>query len=164
MQNKKIYKVSSFLVLVLLFAIALCGCGKTAPSGKEVHLSYINTQKTSLVEEKTYLKAEGTLPQIDEVLTLLATPSSKLEYYAPLSQEVSVISRSYIAGRLTVSFSENYLDLDAATEILTRASIVKSLTQIEGVEQVTFCVKGEPLKDKLNKEVGAMTASVFVDG
>ena len=75
-----------------------------------------------------------------------------------------MLSRSYFAGRLTVDFSEAYKNLSAADEILTRASIVKSLTQIEGVESVAFCIKGQPLKDQLNKEVGGMTASMFIDG
>ncbi len=164
MQKRRTKSVSVLCALFLVLTTILSGCSKTETPGEEVVLSYIHVQKTKLVEEKTYLVAEGTLPQIDEVLTLLATPSSKLVYYAPLSQEISVVSRSYFNGHLTVNFSESYKDLDPASEILTRASVVKSLTQIEGVEKVSFCIKGEPLKDKLNKEVGAMTASSFVDG
>lgn len=164
MNDKRIFRTSFLCMLFLTFIASLLGCGKTEPVGEEVILSYISTQKTKLVETKTYLVEEGVLAQIDEVLTLLATPSLRVEYYAPLSQEVSVISRSFMDGRLAISFSEAYKDLDAATEILTRASIVKSLTQIESVEKVAFYIKGEPLKDKLNKEVGTMTASMFIDG
>lgn len=163
MQNRQTNRFFIICALILVLVGSMLGCGKAETTEEAVVLTYINTQKTKLVEEKTYLSEEKTLAQIDEVLTLLATPSSKLAYYAPLSQEISVISRSYINGFLTVNFSENYKDLDAATEILIRASVVKSLTQIEGVEKVAFCVKGEPLKDKLNKEVGVMTASLFID-
>lgn len=163
MQRNKIYRLLALLTLTFVFMLSLSACSKTLPEGEEVYLSYINTQRTGLVEQKTYLTGERTIEQIDEVLSLMATPSLKVEYYAPLSQELSVISRSYIAGKLTINFTENYKELDAATEILTRASIVKSLTQIEGVERVAFCIKGQPLKDKLNKEVGTMTVSSFVD-
>lgn len=163
MQKQQTYKIPVFFVAFLLLVIVLAGCGKTEPVGEEVVISYINTQKTKIVEAKTYLTEGGTLNQVDEVLTLLATPSSKLEYYAPLSQEISVISRSLVGGHLTVDFSEEYNRLDTVTEILTRASVVKSLTQVEGVNKVSFCVKGEPLKDSLGKEVGTMTAAMFID-
>lgn len=164
MQKNQTYRLKFIYLALLVLALLLSGCGrKEEPQGTPVVLSYISTQKNKIVEAKTYLTGKNASEQLNEVLTLLATPSSKLEYYAPLSQEVSVLSKSLVNGSLTMNFSEEYKQLDTVTEILTRASLVKSLTQIEGINKVTFYIKGEPLKDSLDKKVGAMTADMFID-
>lgn len=164
MQNYHKKKCGFFYVALICLILLLVGCSdEETPQGKPIVVSYINTQKTKLVEVEAYLTTERINMQLDEVLTCLKTPSSKMEYYAPLSQGIEVISRSVIGGHLTINFSEEYKQLDATTEILTRASLVKSLTQIEGIDRVTFFIKGEQLKDSLGKKVGQMTATMFLE-
>ena len=164
MQNEQKKKYGFFYMVLTCLTLLLVGCAtKEVPQGKPIVVSYINTQKTKLVEVEAYLATDRISTQLDEVLTCLKTPSSKMEYYAPLSQGIEVISRSVIGGHLTINFSEEYKQLDAATEILIRASLVKSLTQIQGIDRVTFFVKGEQLKDSLGKKVGQMTATMFLE-
>jgi len=163
MQKYQKYIYAFLSVVCILPMLLLAGCGKEeVPQGKPIVISYINTQKTKIVEEEVFLKKERLSEQLDEVLTYLKTPSSKMEYYAPLSQEIEIISKSVIGGHLTINFSEEYKQLDAATEILTRVSLVRSLTQIEGIHKVTFYVRGEQLKDQLGKKIGPMTATMFI--
>lgn len=163
MRNYLKYVNVGFCMACVCLTLLLTGCGKeNVPQGKPIIISYINTQKTKIVEEEVFLQTEYISTQLEEVLTYLKTPSSKMEYYAPLSQEIEVISKSVIGGHLTINFSEEYKALDTATEILTRVSLVRSLTQIEGIEKVTFYVRGEQLKDSLGKKIGPMTAAMFI--
>ena len=62
-----------------------------------------------------------------------------------------------------LNVSTEYKQLDALSEILTRASLVKSLTQIKGIDKVTIHIEGEPLKDASDNALGAMTADMFID-
>ncbi len=164
MQQNQTYKYKYIYMLFVLFAIVLSGCG-TGKETKEtpIVMSYISTQKTKIVEEQAALTGETMYARLEEVLKLLETPSSKMEYYAPLSQGVRVMSKGITDGHLIINLSEEYKQLDAVTEILTRASLVKSLTQVDGISKVTIYIKGEALKDSLGKKIGPMTAAMFID-
>lgn len=151
------------LFCMLLFGCMLVSCAEKTPQGEKVLMYCINFQKTKIVEEELYLQTASVEEQIEEVLEFLSTASPKLEYQVPLSQEITVLSTNQMNETLILNLSEGYKALDAATEILTRASLVKSLTQIEGISKVNILVKGEPLKDHLGKLVGNMTADMFID-
>ena len=58
--------------------------------------------------------------------------------------------------------NEEYEELEEVEEILCRASIVQSLTQVEGIEKVAFYIGEEPLKTKSGDIVGFMKANSFV--
>ena len=49
------------------------------------------------------------------------------------------------------------------TEVLYRAAVVKTLTQIAGIEGVSFQVAGTPLSDQKGNAVGVMTDDSFVE-
>jgi germination protein M len=74
-----------------------------------------------------------------------------------------VLNTSLNNKTLLLNLSEGYKNLNSVMEILTRASLVKSLTQIDGIERVSILIKGEPLQDSLGKKVGNMTADMFID-
>ena len=160
--NKFIYRPLVFLS-ILFFIPLLASCGKEEPEGTRVAMSYINFQGTKIVEQEAYLTGNTVEEQIQEVLTFLSTVPQKLDYQVPLSQGISVLSTDIAKDILVLNLSEEYKMLDSVMEILTRASLVKSLTQIEGIEKVNIHINGEPLKDSLDKLVGNMTADMFID-
>jgi len=162
MKHRRIFAYKFILGLLLLMCIC-AGCGKDEQEGIPVVLSYIGPQFSKIVEQHTFLTAEGMEEQLEEVLTYLATPSEKLEYYAPLSQGITVMTTNVTNGSLVLNVSPEYKQLDALAEILTRASLVKSLTQIKGIDKVTIYIAGEPLKDAAGNMLGAMTADMFID-
>ena len=47
--------------------------------------------------------------------------------------------------------------------MLVRAAIVRTLTQIEGIQYVTFQIKSEPLTDASGTVIGIMNADMFID-
>lgn len=151
------------LVTVLVLLPMLSACAKEEPQGTPVAMSYINFQGTRIVEEKAYIQGDTVQEQLTGVLALLATPPQKLDYQVPLSQGIRVQTTDVTNGVLLLNLSEEYKSLDTVTEILTRASLVKSLTQINGIDMVKIHINGEPLKDSLDKTIGAMTADMFID-
>ena len=162
MNKLKIYRLSVLFVLLLLFG-TLVGCGKEEAKGTLVRMSYIGSMDNRIVEKDTYLSGESTEAQLEEVLTLLATAPPKLEYHVPLSQGISVLTTNLANRSLVLNLSKEYKQLSILAEILTRASLVKSITQIEGIDSVTIHVDGQPLRDSLDKVIGAMTADMFID-
>ena len=63
----------------------------------------------------------------------------------------------------TVDFSKEYYDLTAAQEVLLRASVVRTLTQLDSISYVTFTVNSIPLVDSDDEIVGSMGADDFVE-
>ena len=53
--------------------------------------------------------------------------------------------------------------MNVVTEVLYRAAVVKTLTQIAGIEGVSFQVAGTPLSDQKGNAVGVMTDDSFVE-
>ena len=47
--------------------------------------------------------------------------------------------------------------------MLTRAAIVRTLTQIPGIDYVSFTVQGELLTDSSGIAVGTMSSDLFID-
>lgn len=64
--------------------------------------------------------------------------------------------------QLTIYFLSSYYNLDKIDEVLLRASIVKTLCQLDGVEYVEFYVEEEPLTID-GENVGIMSKLSFLD-
>ncbi len=156
-----IYKCISLLAGIAL-VLVLSACSKEE-KGISVMMSYISSQGSKIIENPEVLHGETVEEQLEEVLTLLSTMPQKLEYQVPLSQGVEVLTTNITKSSLVLNLSEEYKQLGVVMEILTRASLVKSITQIEGIKSVTIHINGEPLKDSLDKTVGALTADMFID-
>jgi len=161
-KSARIIKYSIFLT-VLVFCFGLTGCKSEEISGTPIVMSFINYDGSKMTEKTVYLAGETVEEQLDEVLLLLSTPSQKLEYQVPLSQEITLKDYKLTNNSLSLNLSAGYKQLNAQQEILTRAALVKSLTAIKGIEKVNIFVEDVPLHDSLGKRVGTMTADMFID-
>ena len=143
--------------------ICLAGCGKQQNQGTSVEISYLNKSETKIVTEEHYLEGATTKEMIVEVLTLLCSVPENKELKATLSGGINIINYSLEGEQVTVSLGEKYKELSRTTEVLTRAALVRSLTEIPGVTYVVITVGGEPLTDLAGNAIGIMTADMFVD-
>lgn len=157
------YKFTAILLLLLAAVCVIGGCGKKEEEGTKIRLSFISFEGTKIIEQDYYLMAEDRKGQLEEVMQQLSVSPAKLEYQVPLAQGFTVLSYYTRDNNLNLNLSAEYKKLDSVTEILTRASLVKSLTQIEGIDSVTIRIAGEALKNSSGKEMGKLTADMFID-
>ena len=151
------------LLLMTVLMICLAGCGKQQNQGTSVEISYLNKSETKIVTEEHYLEGATTKEMIVEVLTLLCSVPENKELKATLSGGINIINYSLEGEQVTVSLGEKYKELSRTTEVLTRAALVRSLTEIPGITYVMITVGGEPLTDLAGNALGIMTADMFVD-
>ena len=151
------------LLFMTVLMICLAGCGKQQNQGTSVEISYLNKSETQIVTEEHYLEGATTKEMIVEVLTLLCSVPENKELKATLSGGINIINYSLEGEQVTVSLGEKYKELSRTTEVLTRAALVRSLTEIPGVTYVMITVGGEPLTDLAGTALGIMTADMFVD-
>lgn len=161
--------VKKYMILlgVLCICLLFSGCQKEEPGltedGIGINVYYLNKDETKISTEVKTLDKGTTKEMIVQTLQFLALAPESVELKAPISAAFSVISYSFEEKQVTVTVSEQYRNLTKTTEILTRAAIVRSLTQIPGVEYVCMTINGEPLMDTMGNAVGFMTANMFID-
>lgn len=152
-------------IIFLLFFVLLAACGReNAPAeGRTIRLYYLGNPETKVVAKEYTLLAEETRQQAEEIVQALSVLPDKLEYKAPLSMGFTLLNYEVAGNLLTLDVSAEYKKMKPTTEILVRAALVQSFTQIEEIGYVSITVEGEALHDALGNVVGAMTAGQFVD-
>lgn len=155
-----------FFAAVLIMGLLLCtACAdrRKAQEGTTYKIYYVNNDETKIVEREYVSETLDGELLFEELLEQLAHISEKMEYETLLDKEISVAGHTLDNGLLTLDFDESYHYLRGTREILVRASIVRTLTQIPGVERITFTVNGEQLTDAAGAAVGVMAADTFIE-
>lgn len=155
-----------FFCMALLMGLCLCtACAgrDTEQEGTAYQIYYVNNDETKMIGREYVSATTDTELLLEELMGQLAAIPEKMEYETPLATEISVKGHTLDNGLLTLDFDESYRKLYGVREILVRASIVRTVTQIPGVERVTFTVAGEQLADGMGVAVGVMTADSFIE-
>lgn len=158
-------KIKTMLGCALLLALLCTACtgGKQPESGKVYHIYYVNNEETKNLTVDYTSGTEDTETLLEELLGQLEQIPSKFEYEAPLAGSFALLGYTLDSGQLTLDFDGYYREMDSIKEVLTRAAIVRTLTQIPGIEYVSFTVQGELLTDSNGVAVGTMSSDLFID-
>lgn len=150
-----------FLILVTLF---FAGCAKQdANEGKDRYSIYfLNREETAIGEFAYYTNTQEPLKVLGELLTILGQSPTNVNYNETV-RNFLVTAYSINDDVVQISVDENYKKLSPTTEVLTRAAIVRTLTQIKGIRYVNMKVGENDLTDSLGGIIGSMTAEQFVD-
>ena len=160
---KRVKKYILTGILLILLAV-LSGCGTQEPeTGKKISVYYVNTAETKVEVHDQYLNTKTPEGQLEEIMTFLSTTPEKLEYKAPFDMGFQILDYDVEDGKLAINVDKAYSDLSATTEVLVRAAIVRTLTQLPGVKYVTITVEGSQLYDNAGELVGWMNADQFIN-
>lgn len=107
--------------------------------------------------------AEALREQILALLWKMNAGISDDRSMAVLPEDVFVEELSVSDGILTLSLSENYLNMRADRELLARMALVKTLTQLDGVDAVRFYIAGSPMAEADGSVMPPYTAESFVE-
>jgi len=161
MKKRNIIKILFFLILV---TILFTGCSKKDENeGKERYsIYYINREETEIGEFAYYTQTQEPIKVLGEMLTILGQTPNNVNYNETVRNYL-VTAYSINNDVVQITVDENYRKLSPTTEVLTRAAIVRTLTQIKGIRYVNIKVGEEDLTDSLGGVIGSMTADQFVD-
>lgn len=154
----------------LLFIIFLLGCVLSGCSGEEIikqdgeyYLYYTNIDENGLEHELYRAKAAQTDALIREFIEKLGNQPQDIGHVNLLPNSVQILNYRYEDENLELNMSESYGELAPGREILSRAGLVKTLIQIDGVGSVTILVDGEPLANSKGVAIGIMNEQTFVE-
>lgn len=142
-------KRKTVLFLVVLLCFLISGCVTDEKREDEMYVYYLNADGNGLTQ-KIY-------PKMDVEAAL-----DKLITHSVLPKNVQIVEYKLERNRLSVFFNNEYTGMNKSTEVLVRAAIVQTMTQIDGIDFLSFYVGKEPLKNKDGNPIGLMSAQDFV--
>lgn len=156
-------KITAVIAICLLFLCASCGREQEPEGGKTYKIYYVNNEETNTITREYSSATAGAEELLEELLEQLGQIPEKLEYEAPLANSFKLLAYTLDGGQLTMNFDEQYRSMDTMKEILTRAAIVRTVTQIPEISYVSFMVQGEMLADSSGMAIGTMSADTFIE-
>ncbi|WP_035773493.1 GerMN domain-containing protein [Butyrivibrio sp. VCD2006] len=164
--NTTLKRLANLILCVMLLAFCLTSCANTdkEEDPNSVQVYYLKSDEAGMVCEDYHVLSDmsNTKAVIEELLAKMRTMPEKLEYEAPIYGPVNLLDYSLNGNVLTLNFAGSYTATEKTTEILDRAAMVRTLTQVPGVEYVTFTVERSPLLDGNGNIIGNMSADNFV--
>ena len=151
-------------MLVLFCLLAFCACGREQESNANIYqVYYVSNTETKVEMHEHQMQGTTAKQQLDELIECLSTMPEKLEYKAPFAMGFSLLDVSLEEERVLLNVDAAYKEMPPTTEVLVRAAIVRTLTQIPEISYVGINVEGEQLYDNLENPVGWMSADQFID-
>ncbi len=147
--------------LLLALAVLLGGCGGKKGEDNSYTVYYVNSTGTRLLERSYSPKAQTFEEMMDELWEQLLSPP--VGYLSVIPSEVGFNGYERGIDALRIDFSKEYYDLSNTQEVLLRAAVVKTFSQVPGVVKVMITVEKEQLLDLEGQPVPAMDANSFID-
>lgn len=158
-----------FLILAVLISAAAAGCRES--NSVEIpdvengvySIYYSNTDGTELIAKNYKVEGENPHPVVAELLEQLLKAPDKADCISVFPENIRVPRFQLESGLLYLFFENGYSAMEPVQEILCRAAVVKTLTQIPEVEYINFHVGDQPLTDSKGNQIGIMMASDIAD-
>ena len=156
-----------FAVFLLALACLLCGGCKAETVQSEndsgYMIYYLNAAGNQLVGNRYETEITEKEALVMEFLTKLNSVPVDLECQSAMPQQVEKMTFRLEANVLHLYADANYALMNSVREILCRAALTKTLTQIPGIDYLTIYCAEQPIVDASGKTVGLLSAADFVD-
>ncbi|MBD5541231.1 MAG: GerMN domain-containing protein [Lachnospiraceae bacterium] len=152
------------IFLLCLGVCLLCGCnGGDNGEPKDYRVFYVDKEETKVSSEEISIEETETEEILQALFQVLKTPPDDTGLRSAIPENVELESFAYADYQLVLNFNEEYASMSPTGEVLSRAAIVRTLCQVDGINYVAFNVGGEPLVNVSGIPVGYMSAEQFVD-
>ena len=151
-------------LLAWMCLLLLVACGREdAEETDRMKVYYVSNSETKVEMHEVEMQAAEESARLQELMDCLSTSPEMLEYKAPLNMGFKVLGTKLEEGNLSIDVDAAYNDLPAMTEVLVRAAVVRTLTQLPDVNLVMITVEGNQLSDRKGNVIGWMNADQFID-
>ena len=164
---KKARSWSFGVLFCLVCAMLLSGCKEretpsSAPEEGRYLVYYLNSSGVTLSPQEYEAVETRAEALADELMGQLIHVPKDLDCQTPLSEKVAYRECRLDGQMLYLYFDVNYVSMKPEQEILCRAALARTLTQIQGVDYISIYCGDQPLMDRQGNPVGAVAASDFI--
>lgn len=152
-------------LLPLLLLLCLTGCAKEPemPAGSVYQIYMVNKEETKVDFYECAIEEDNQQKLLEYLLLQLQEVPQDTQFRAAIPDGISLPELILKDETAVLNFSEDYYNLSTGGEILSRAAIVRTLTQVPGVKYCGFQIGGNALTSATGMPVGIMRADMFID-
>ncbi len=157
-------KLKSILCIISLFTVGIfgiAGCSKSEETGYDIF--YKNGAGNQLVTVKYESETKNTLKLARELIDQMQEMQKKSKYICLMPEYVAVENVTLESDVVSVYFNKGYNDMPDDAELLLRAGLVKTITQIPEVRYVQIYVENVVAQYSDGKSMWLLEADDFVD-
>ena len=147
--------------------ILTAGCGSAPqetpnPEKGDYGIYYLNSSGLAL-ESSLYHSDEKSPEKLaEEMLRELGEKPANSDYQTAVPAETKMTYLFLENNLLTLNFDKSYYNMTKEREIMCRAALARTLSQIPGVDYITINCDGQPLQNDMGNPVGVFSGSDFV--
>lgn len=158
-------RVLSMILLIMVLLLTSCSHmnKKTEVSKNEYQIYYIDSKSSGIVSEGYSLDGQTKDEQVKELLEVLQNDPNNMIYKKAIPDNITIKDYEIVDNQLIINFDSNYSQLIGISEVLCRATVVKTMCQIPGIDFVLFNVNGQALIDSNGVQTGLMTSEFFIE-
>ncbi len=169
-------RIVSLLLVIMILAVSVFSAGcddstdeiviennkETVLKEGEYQIYYLNKDMTTLKSKVIEYDKDKSVEDMAEVFMSYINKYI-VEETKDITTSATLLNVNISNGILTLDFDKTYIESQGITEILLRACIVLTMTQIEGVDYVGITVNGQTIKDEAGNTINKMKADDFVN-
>ncbi len=140
-----------------------CASNTVEDTATKAVVYYPDEDYGELLSLERTLFADTIEGKVDELSRALLTEPLIDHMIPTLNDDVYIKSRTISGNLLRVDMSASYNGLSKTQEVLTRAAIVETFTQIDGISYVEISVNGIPLAGEDKIAYGPMRGDSFIN-
>lgn len=164
--KKKIFRKIAYLLSIFIGAGLLLACSSSKETVSNVMIYYLKPLEAGIAswESDINVNATDVNTAVSQTLKALSKSPGIADSQPAISEPVTLLIFSVDEKAKTVNldFAPEYEELGRTSEILRRAAIVRTLTQLKKIDTVTFTISGRGLRDHNGNEIGNMTSDMFI--
>lgn len=157
---------SKLLVVLFTLCLGLLGCEKQQAEDESLDsykIYYLNTAGTKMVSQDYQTDTTDVELLIQELMEQFLKVPDNLDAQVALSTKVAYENYRKQDMVLYLYFDNNYASMKLDQEILCRAALTKTLTQIVGVDYISIYTGEQPIVDSFGSPVGILSGNDFVE-
>lgn len=113
-----------------------------------------NSEMNGLVTAKVNLIGDSPESKIENIITLLKAGNQ--EGKASIPAMINVVGVKLDEKNAVLSFDKTYAEMTSVEEIICRSSVVKSITELDGIDSVEFYIGSVPYQNEDGTVLGTM--------
>ena len=158
-------RTGKIMAIALMIAVVLSGCGGSdSDDGRVYRVYYLDANAEKLVPEEYEVQTEAkdVVSVATELIHALEKNGEQDRLTNPIEPDIEFDEIQVNEKQMSVYFTGAYSNKSGLVEVLSRAAIVKTLCQLDGIDKVDFYVEDQPLIVN-GENVGQMDETSFVD-
>lgn len=153
------------MIMVFLLALGcLTACARHQEAEGDTYLIYeVNKDETTVYSRDYVTQETDRQTLVEQLLQELAAVPENTDSRAAIAEPLKLNAFTLTDESVALDFDAAYGQMSLTGEVLTRAAIVRTLTQVEGIRYVSVTVDGLPLNNRSGLPIGVMSAEQFLD-